>query len=576
MEPENVNIRFAKVVMMPYQRRRSQKKSIALVKGDSMETLKMTEIVLTKDNYRRQYDPEAMAELTASVKDKGVLQPILVRPYSKKNGNYQVVFGSRRFKAAQEVGLEEIPVMIRELSDIDAYELQVIENSQREDPNPIEEAQGFKRLLDLGKHTPDTLAEKIGRSVKYVLSRLKLLGLCKEAHKALESGEISLGHGMVLTRLRHESEQKDLLKEIREEDLSVVNANQEIRRNYSHKLAEALFDTADCQKCEFLSGNQVKLFEELAKTDECGDGGCYFAKTRDHFAAILKLRKAQGFKVIKPGKKAGREKIEGERIHSPEAQDKYAYHTKPKRYKGQCLKCKEFHVWFLFEVKDWRGAPEIEFGEVCTKPKCLKDMNKAGKGEPGDSDNGSSPTGPDHNARRHAKECRDRFLCARLPIMASKDPNISKRLLLLYMAIEGQYGTFVEEELGELLKGLGIKIASKYYAGSTDIYRALLKVPAEDLDRLIESALFAKIAKYTDTDVLLLAAPEAGVKIKKELAIDEDFLKLKTKAQLFKLAHEDLKLKADVQSYDKKASMIEEILGEVKAGDLPADFKEVL
>ncbi len=162
------------------------------------EIVQIKKIIPAKNNYRKTFDIKAMEELTASVKAKGVLQPILVRPNGKK-GHYEIVAGHRRFSAAEAAGLKEIPVMVKELSDEEALEVQVIENSQREDPNPMDEAWGFKSLLDMGKHTPETLAVKIGRSLKYILGRIRLTGLDKAVQEKIASGEVSTGHAMLFT-----------------------------------------------------------------------------------------------------------------------------------------------------------------------------------------------------------------------------------------------------------------------------------------------------------------------------------------------------------------------------------------
>ena len=136
--------------------------------------LSLNKIKASKENYRSAISEGPLEDLTASVKAKGILQPILVRPM---NGKYEIVAGHRRYLAAQAAGLETIPATVREFDDQEALEIQVIENSQREDPNPMDEARGFQRLVEMGNHTPDTLAEKLGRNVAYVYSRVKLLDI---------------------------------------------------------------------------------------------------------------------------------------------------------------------------------------------------------------------------------------------------------------------------------------------------------------------------------------------------------------------------------------------------------------
>ncbi len=149
-------------------------------------------------NPRKYYDQASMDQLTASVRQKGVLQPILVRP---SNGKYEVVAGTRRFKAATIAGLKSIPAVVREIDDQEALEMMVIENLQREDVHPLEEAQGYFILSRKPGYDAAKIAEKIGRSVKYVYDRMKLLSLTKEAKELFLKGKFEAGHAILLARL---------------------------------------------------------------------------------------------------------------------------------------------------------------------------------------------------------------------------------------------------------------------------------------------------------------------------------------------------------------------------------------
>ena len=161
-------------------------------------------IIPSEMNYRKKMDKTSLEELTESIRQKGVLQPIIVRPL-KGNGSYEIVAGYRRYQAATAAGLKNIPAIIEEFDDEAALEVAITENSQREDVNPIDEALGFKRMLNAGTEI-ETIAAKIARPVSYVLGRIKLLDLCKEAQQAVLKGKISLGHAQVLLRLRSKSE----------------------------------------------------------------------------------------------------------------------------------------------------------------------------------------------------------------------------------------------------------------------------------------------------------------------------------------------------------------------------------
>ena len=175
-------------------------------------------------NYRKTMDKGELEQLAASIAEKGILQPILVRPV---NGHYEIVAGHRRFAAARQSGLKEVPVVIRELTDQEALEIQIIENSQREDPNPVDEAQGFKFLLK-AKYDIETIAFKIGRKPGYVHGRLRLLDLPKEAQQRLVKGEISFDQAKLLLRLNGK-EQKGFLREMLERSESLAQSKERIK-----------------------------------------------------------------------------------------------------------------------------------------------------------------------------------------------------------------------------------------------------------------------------------------------------------------------------------------------------------
>lgn len=144
---------------------------------------------------RRHFDEAAMAELAASVRAHGILQPILVRPYA---GRHQIIAGERRWRAAQVVGLHEIPVVIRELDEREVAEIALIENVQRADLNAIEEARGYQRLVAEFGHTQAVLADIVGKSRSHVTNLLRLLDLPAAVQALVESGALSMGHARSL------------------------------------------------------------------------------------------------------------------------------------------------------------------------------------------------------------------------------------------------------------------------------------------------------------------------------------------------------------------------------------------
>ena len=168
---------------------------------------------------RRSFAEEALAELAESIREKGLLQPLLVRP---RGDGYELVAGERRWRAAQRAGLAEIPVVIRDLGDREALELALIENLQREDLNPVEEAQGYQRLLEMDL-TQEQVARSVGKARATIANSLRLLQLPQVAVEALEQGQISAGHARALLMLP-EAYRPWGLKEILQKSLSVRQA----------------------------------------------------------------------------------------------------------------------------------------------------------------------------------------------------------------------------------------------------------------------------------------------------------------------------------------------------------------
>ena len=149
-------------------------------------------------NPRKNFDQVALTELARSIRDHGIVEPIVVRQAKEK---FEIVAGERRYRAARIADLAELPVIIRDLTDEQVLEIQIIENLQREDLHPLEEAYGYRRLLATKKYTVESIAERIARSVKYVYDRVKLLDLTPQLQQLFRDGEITAGHAILLARL---------------------------------------------------------------------------------------------------------------------------------------------------------------------------------------------------------------------------------------------------------------------------------------------------------------------------------------------------------------------------------------
>lgn len=155
-------------------------------------------VVPNPDQPRRSFSEEALADLANSIREKGIIQPLIVRPAPHEPGNYEIVAGERRWRAAQMARLHEVPVIVRDFDDAEVLEVAIIENIQRADLNAIEEAQGYRQLMDRFGHTQEKLAEALGKSRSHIANMMRLLALPDEVLGIVRGGQLSAGHARAL------------------------------------------------------------------------------------------------------------------------------------------------------------------------------------------------------------------------------------------------------------------------------------------------------------------------------------------------------------------------------------------
>ena len=165
--------------------------------------LSLAEIVPNKYQPRKNFDEENLNDLVNSIKERGVIQPIIVRKSNTNNSKYEIIAGERRWLAAQKAGLHDVPVVITEADDLNSLEFAIIENVQRHDLNPLEEAQGYKRLIDEFSYDQEKVSKFIGKSRSYITNSLRLLSLPSEVIKLIETQKLTAGHGKVLVGLEN-------------------------------------------------------------------------------------------------------------------------------------------------------------------------------------------------------------------------------------------------------------------------------------------------------------------------------------------------------------------------------------
>jgi len=175
---------------------------------------------------RKRFDAESIASLVDSVREKGVLQPLLVRRHPEHANAYEIIAGERRWRAAQQASLPEVPVVIKELSDSEALEIALVENIQREDLTPIEEAQGFQRLIDEFQHTQEALSQAVGKSRSHIANLLRLLTLPESVQTMVNESALSAGHARALVTAEAP---EALARQIVERGLNVRQAEQLVK-----------------------------------------------------------------------------------------------------------------------------------------------------------------------------------------------------------------------------------------------------------------------------------------------------------------------------------------------------------
>ena len=163
--------------------------------------LLISEIIPNKFQPRKNFDQENLHDLTNSIKERGVIQPIIVRKSNSDNSQYEIIAGERRWLAAKKAGLHDIPVVVTEADDLKSLEFAIVENVQRHDLNPLEEAQGYKRLIDEFSYDQEKVSKFIGKSRSYITNSLRLLNLPSEVLQFVEEKKISAGHAKILVGL---------------------------------------------------------------------------------------------------------------------------------------------------------------------------------------------------------------------------------------------------------------------------------------------------------------------------------------------------------------------------------------
>jgi len=229
---------------------------------DSVVVLGIDEITPNRSQPRTEFDAEALSELTESIRVHGVLQPILVRPLIA--GGYQIVAGERRYRASLQAGLSEIPAIIRELDDKETMEIALIENLQRKDLTPVEEALGYDSLMKNHGFTQEQVAESVGKSRSAVANALRLLNLPKAVLDLMTEGRLSAGHARALVGIESEEAVIKLANEIVDNGLS-VRAVESLAKNAAKKKEVKETDGRKAKKPTYFAEVEMALSENMGR-----------------------------------------------------------------------------------------------------------------------------------------------------------------------------------------------------------------------------------------------------------------------------------------------------------------------
>lgn len=232
----------------------------------SIITLSVNEVEPNREQPRKEFDEKALSELSKSIEKNGVIQPILVRPVT--GGAYQIVAGERRWRAARMAGLTEVPVVIREMSDEDAAVFALIENLQREDLNPVEEAEGIRSLIEEFGMTQEEAADRVGKSRTAVTNTLRLLKLPANILSMVAQGKITAGHARALISLEDEGEMMRIANAVVDNGLTVREVEKIVKTSLAgekskpskrEKKRDKYYDEVELALTEVL-GRKVKIY----------------------------------------------------------------------------------------------------------------------------------------------------------------------------------------------------------------------------------------------------------------------------------------------------------------------------
>jgi len=280
--------------MNPFKSRRGLGRGLSSLIGDTNSNepknkISISSIIRNKLQPRKNFDKESLEDLTNSIKERGIIQPIVVRTSNDQNDKYEIIAGERRYLAAQRAGLHEVPIVIVEADDLKSLEFSIVENVQRHDLNPIEEAQGYQRLIDEFGYDQEKVAQFIGKSRAHIANCLRLLFLPKEVITLIEEDKISQGHAKVLVGLKNSF---FLAKKILDKKLSVRQTENLVRNFKNPKKIKSILKDPNIKDLENNLKEKIGI-NVFIKNKKNNKGSLIFEyKDLDQLNRIISILKA--------------------------------------------------------------------------------------------------------------------------------------------------------------------------------------------------------------------------------------------------------------------------------------------
>lgn len=475
--------------------------------GNFIPELAIASIVIGTTNARKIFSADRLQELAASIVEKGILEPLIVRPLG--NDRYELVAGERRFRAAKIAGLKAVPAIAKQLDDNAAAEIQVIENDQREDLAPLERAAGYQVLIDRFGHTPEALAAKLGKSKAFIYGFLKLNHLPPEAAEAVAKGTLPVSTAQLIGRipnadLRAKAAEKILEEATRfgDEAMSFREAKDLLEDEFVKELKGAPFDqksatllpaVGSCEACPKRTGNNRAEFPD-GRADICTDPGCYTLKVAAHEKQLLDSATAKGYQKLRAPKNLwaysyGNEavRVSGDAAYIDLA-DKCPADKQQRTY-GQLLRPYIEPAQIFVGLDRRRKAHQLVEREVAKQ--LLKSEHKieiaAKKSVPAKTSRQLSGQSPEHKA---AEERREKLEAA---VLAEASTHLFDRVRLSGLkdqVLQLLARTVIEGDLYDLSSvarvcSIGSKPFRGSYAAQTAIVKALPKMSKSELELLI-------------------------------------------------------------------------------------------